>query len=582
MTLPMLLASADALAEPIAACAGAARACRSGRDLRAEIGAIGRAGERRMLRRDRRGEHPPRRAVGARPARGGPGRRPAPSHGAARFAAAWPRIDDPAATGRAPRRTARGPGCATARPARWVRPARGFPHTVRRRAAGAARARGRPGEHAARRRAPGVDGQPRGHLPAAPRRTGGPAGRARRGGRGPAPPADRARAAGAAALDRLDRLCRRRRLSPGGSGDVLAAALFVDSVDALPAAEGNRCHATLHLPFPALSAAARARPRRRRRLRRSRGPLRADPRRRHQAPTHRDRSGPHERRRASTRSGRPRSNGSSPAPRSPGRWELNDAGATPALVTLRLQQAAERRGRTAEGGRLMTAATDAASSARRRARSVRPSAGGPLDWQRVLAPPQLPRARRPRPRRGAARRRHGPRAVRAVRAARIAVAGAAGRHARSPTTVSSSPAAPIDGDPVVVVSIEQEFQGGGIGEVSGAKITQALRLAAAEQPRPHPVPAVLLLETGGVRLQEANLGLNAVAEICSALLELRPLAPVIGVVAGSVGSFGGREHRHRPVHARDRHPRRHGSGSTVPPSSSRRPASRSSTPPTAP
>jgi malonate decarboxylase beta subunit len=97
----------------------------------------------------------------------------------------------------------------------------------------------------------------------------------------------------------------------------------------------------------------------------------------------------------------------------------------------------------------------------------------------------------------------------------------------------------IDGTQVVVASIEQGFQGGGIGEVSGAKITQALRLAAADSRRGVPIPAVLLLETGGVRLQEANLGLNAVAEICSALLELRPLAPVVGVVAGSVGSFGG-------------------------------------------
>jgi malonate decarboxylase beta subunit len=94
----------------------------------------------------------------------------------------------------------------------------------------------------------------------------------------------------------------------------------------------------------------------------------------------------------------------------------------------------------------------------------------------------------------------------------------------------------IDGRPVVVASIEQGFQGGGIGEVSGAKIAQLLRLAAAASP---PVPAILLLETGGVRLQEAHLGLNAVAEICSALLELRPLAPVVGVVAGPLGSFGG-------------------------------------------
>ncbi|MET7422650.1 biotin-independent malonate decarboxylase subunit beta [Dactylosporangium sp. NPDC005555] len=97
----------------------------------------------------------------------------------------------------------------------------------------------------------------------------------------------------------------------------------------------------------------------------------------------------------------------------------------------------------------------------------------------------------------------------------------------------------VGGAPTVVVSIEQAFQGGGVGEVSGAKIAQALRLAAADGRAGTPVAAVLMLETGGVRLQEANLGLNAVAEICAALLELRPLAPVVGVVAGPVGSFGG-------------------------------------------
>lgn len=97
----------------------------------------------------------------------------------------------------------------------------------------------------------------------------------------------------------------------------------------------------------------------------------------------------------------------------------------------------------------------------------------------------------------------------------------------------------IGGAPVVVASIEQGFQGGGTGEVAGAKITQALRRAAEESQAGTPTAAVLLLETGGVRLQEANLGMNAVAEICSALLDLRPLAPVISLVAGSVGCFGG-------------------------------------------
>jgi biotin-independent malonate decarboxylase beta subunit/biotin-independent malonate decarboxylase gamma subunit len=97
----------------------------------------------------------------------------------------------------------------------------------------------------------------------------------------------------------------------------------------------------------------------------------------------------------------------------------------------------------------------------------------------------------------------------------------------------------IVGHPVVVAAIEQGFQGGGTGEVSGAKISQALALAAADCRAGRPTAAVILLETGGVRLQEANLGLNAVAEVCSALLDLRAMAPVVGVIAGTVGSFGG-------------------------------------------
>jgi malonate decarboxylase beta subunit len=42
-----------------------------------------------------------------------------------------------------------------------------------------------------------------------------------------------------------------------------------------------------------------------------------------------------------------------------------------------------------------------------------------------------------------------------------------------------------------------------------------------------------------VRLQEANLGLAAIAEIHSAIVDLRRHQPVIGVIAGGVGCFGG-------------------------------------------
>ncbi|TDF55148.1 biotin-independent malonate decarboxylase subunit beta [Cupriavidus sp. L7L] len=97
----------------------------------------------------------------------------------------------------------------------------------------------------------------------------------------------------------------------------------------------------------------------------------------------------------------------------------------------------------------------------------------------------------------------------------------------------------IDGMPVVVLAIEGAFQGGSMGEVGGAKIAGALELAAEDNRRGEPTRAVLLLETGGVRLQEANLGLAAIAEIHAAIVDLRRYQPVVGVIAGQVGCFGG-------------------------------------------
>ena len=97
----------------------------------------------------------------------------------------------------------------------------------------------------------------------------------------------------------------------------------------------------------------------------------------------------------------------------------------------------------------------------------------------------------------------------------------------------------LDGRRTLVVAVEQGFQGGGVGEVSGARLSESLRLAAADGAAGRPTAAVLLLETGGVRLQEANLGLAAVAEICDAVIALRRHAPVVAVVAGDVGCFGG-------------------------------------------
>src|SRR5580692_1858656 len=97
----------------------------------------------------------------------------------------------------------------------------------------------------------------------------------------------------------------------------------------------------------------------------------------------------------------------------------------------------------------------------------------------------------------------------------------------------------IGGSPAVAIAFEGAFQGGSVGEVSGTKMTAALDLATQDSEAGKRTAAVLLLETGGVRLQEANLGLAAVAEIISSALALRKHAPVITIVAGTVGCFGG-------------------------------------------
>jgi malonate decarboxylase beta subunit len=97
----------------------------------------------------------------------------------------------------------------------------------------------------------------------------------------------------------------------------------------------------------------------------------------------------------------------------------------------------------------------------------------------------------------------------------------------------------IGGRDSVILAIEGQFQGGGIGEVSGAKIAAALDLALEDTKSGQSVQVVLLLETGGVRLQEANLGLEVIAEINSSLLALRQHVPVVGVIAGMIGCFGG-------------------------------------------
>ncbi|NYF79560.1 biotin-independent malonate decarboxylase subunit beta [Granulicella arctica] len=97
----------------------------------------------------------------------------------------------------------------------------------------------------------------------------------------------------------------------------------------------------------------------------------------------------------------------------------------------------------------------------------------------------------------------------------------------------------VSGREIVAIAIEPAFEGGSVGEVGGAKIATALELAQESCRAGTPIAALLLLETGGVRLQEANLGLASIARIQAAIVSLRELAPVIAVVAGPTGCFGG-------------------------------------------
>lgn len=97
----------------------------------------------------------------------------------------------------------------------------------------------------------------------------------------------------------------------------------------------------------------------------------------------------------------------------------------------------------------------------------------------------------------------------------------------------------IDGISAVVIGLDGAFQGGGIGEVSGAKAAGALERALVDAEAGRAIRVVLLLETGGIRLQEANLGLLAIAEIHAAMVALCRHVPVVGVITGTVGCFGG-------------------------------------------
>lgn len=96
--------------------------------------------------------------------------------------------------------------------------------------------------------------------------------------------------------------------------------------------------------------------------------------------------------------------------------------------------------------------------------------------------------------------------------------------------------ATIKEDAVYVIAQEGRFMGGAVGEMHGAKIVGMLLKALEEQPK----AVVFLVDSGGVRLHEANAGLITISEIMRAMLKVRNAGiPIITVIGGTNGAFGG-------------------------------------------
>jgi malonate decarboxylase beta subunit len=94
----------------------------------------------------------------------------------------------------------------------------------------------------------------------------------------------------------------------------------------------------------------------------------------------------------------------------------------------------------------------------------------------------------------------------------------------------------LDGETVFAAAQEGAFMGGAVGEVHGAKLVGLLRRGAAEKIG----AVVLLMESGGVRLHEANAGLIAVSEVMRAVFDARAAGvAVITLAGGANGVFGG-------------------------------------------
>ncbi len=94
----------------------------------------------------------------------------------------------------------------------------------------------------------------------------------------------------------------------------------------------------------------------------------------------------------------------------------------------------------------------------------------------------------------------------------------------------------LGGKPVQIIAQEGQFLGGAVGEMHGAKIVGLLQRAIRDKP----LAVLFLVDSGGVRLHEANAGLIALSEIMRAVLDTRAAGiPVFALIGGMCGAFGG-------------------------------------------
>lgn len=89
---------------------------------------------------------------------------------------------------------------------------------------------------------------------------------------------------------------------------------------------------------------------------------------------------------------------------------------------------------------------------------------------------------------------------------------------------------------ILIASQQKDFMGGAVGEIHGAKLTGLFKAAAKAKL----TAVILLIDSGGVRLHEANAGEIAISETIRAIFEARNQGVVtLGVICSKNGCYGG-------------------------------------------